>query len=340
MDAGYATLEDFLEHFGVKGMRWGVRKSEPTGSPKQPKGELVLEHNFRSGEKVAIYKSPPSLIAKTLSRMSKGYAKDVENYPQFNFHDKNGVRIGEGAFVKNPKTKELYLDWVHVKAKHRGKGYASAAMKGVIKYAQNEGYKKMTLEVPGNAPDARHIYEKLGFRSNGKDTPSEGPHDPFDGLYGMELKVPQKRVSHAQSAEEWEEEFADEFAALLIENFGGDVEHAATLGDFLEHFGVMGMKWGQKKARPLSADAKKKQSVKEKVKSDKVGAVTNLQLQTAIRRMQLEQDFKRLSINEKSGVARWISSTLAEIGKREVQAELGKQLTVAAIKKLATGGLG
>src|SRR5687767_11179283 len=163
---GADELADILAHFGVIGMKWGVRKSKAAVPEKQPKGELVLEHKFKSGDRLSVYKSPPSFVAKALSRMSKGYAKDVKNYPQFNFHDKTGAKVGEGAFVKNPRKKELYLDWVHVKTKHRGKGYASAAMKGVIKYAQNEGYKKMTLEVPGNAPDARHIYEKMGFRTN------------------------------------------------------------------------------------------------------------------------------------------------------------------------------
>lgn len=338
---GTSAVDDFLMHFGVKGMHWGVRKSAPAAGPQAPKGgELVLQKNFKTGDKLSIYKMPPNRLARLFSRMSKNYAKDVKNYPQFNFYDKAGTRVGEGAFVREKGS--LHLDWITVKTKHRGKGYASAAMKGVVKYAQNQGLKKLTLEVPGNAPDARHIYEKMGFRSNGKDTPSEGPLDPWGGLFGMEYKVPQKRVLHAQTEEEWEEQFADEFAQVLIDNFGtsgGTMEQSDGVEVFLAHFGIKGMKWGKRKAHPVTAEAKQKQGIKDKVKKTKVGSVSNADLQAAIKRMQLEQDFKRLSVNEKSGITRWISSTMLEIGKREVQAQAAKAVAGAVARKLATGGV-
>lgn len=331
-------------------MRWGVRKSDPAAGPKVPKGaELVLERNMKTGDKLSIYRMPPSGISKVLSRMSKNYAKDVKNYPQFNFYDKSGARVGEGAFVR--KKDELYLDWITVKTKHRGKGYASAAMKGVVKYAQKEGIKKMTLEVPGNAPDAQHIYGKLGFKLNGKDSPPEvmpnGIPDPWGGLKGMEYNVPQKRVKHAEltAEEQWEEDFAEEFAAILIEQFGtsgGSMEQSDELINFLAHYGIKGMRWGQRKKqpRPISTDAKAKSEVKDRVKKDKISAISNADLQATIRRMQLEQDFKRLAVNEKPQLQRMVSSILLEAGKREVQAYAAKKLTVAAIKKVATGGLG
>ena|SRR5687768_3425319 len=107
----------------------------------------------------------------------------------------------------------------------------------------------------------------------------------------------------------------------------------------LAHFGIKGMKWGKRKAHPVTADAKQKQGVKDKVKKTKVGSVSNADLQAAIRRMQLEQDFKRLSVNEKSGVARWISHTMLEIGKKEVQAYAAKKVAAAVAKKVATGGI-
>lgn len=332
----FATAEEVLAHFGVKGMRWGVRKSDP-GAAAPSKGELVLKHDFKSGDQLSIYRMPPSGIAKMLGRMSKNYAKDVKNYPQFNFHDKDGTKVGEGAFVRQKDS--LYLDWITVKTQHRGKGYASAAMKGVVKYAQNQGIKKMTLEVPGNAPDAQHIYTKMGFKLNGKDEPPDGPHDPWGGLKGMEYIVPQKRVKHS-AEEDWEEQFAEEFAQILIENFseGGAMEQADRVELFLEHFGVKGMRWGQRKVRPLSTDAKAKQSTKDKIKQDKVGSVSNLKLQQAIKRMQLEQDYKRLSVNEKSGVARWLSSTMLEIGKREVQAYAAKKVALGIAKAAAGAG--
>jgi hypothetical protein len=107
--------------------------------------------------------------------------------------------------------------------------------------------------------------------------------------------------------------------------------------DFLAHYGVKGMHWGKRK-NPASADAAAKTATKTTVKSKGLHTVSNSDLQTAIRRMQLEQDFKRLSVNEKSVAARWVSSTLLEIGKREVQTRVAKKVAGAALKKVATGG--
>lgn len=112
--------------------------------------------------------------------------------------------------------------------------------------------------------------------------------------------------------------------------------------DHLSHFGVIGMKWGQRKAlkAKTSGDAKKSIAIRDTAKKASPKALTNAQLKLAIERMNLEQNFKRLAVNEKSGVSRWISSTMLEIGKREVQTRLGKAAAGAVLKKAVTGGVG
>jgi RimJ/RimL family protein N-acetyltransferase len=341
---GVTSVDDVLEHFGVKGMRWGVRNNKDAaggggsgGSAKVPKGDLVLTEKLKSGEQISIYRKPPPALGRFISKFSESYKKDTEAFSMFGMHDKDGKKVGEAAFVRDSKT-SLYLDWIGIKAAHRGKGYASSALRGVVKYAQDEGITKLRLEVPTNAPDARHIYEKLGFKG-GKSVVD--PDDiAFGGLTEMSLDVPQK-LKHADTTDDkWEEEFADEFAAFLSKHFSGTpvMKHEDPVEEFLVHFGVKGMRWGRRKKEtgPASADAARKIVVKSKIKEGGLQTVSNKDLQDAINRMNLEQQFKRLSVNEKPAVGRFISSTLMEIGKREVQAKIAK--TIA--KKLATGGLG
>jgi hypothetical protein len=119
------------------------------------------------------------------------------------------------------------------------------------------------------------------------------------------------------------------------------VDGTEDLNDVLAHFGIRGMKWGVRKKKPLpvSRDARQKQNIKEKVKKEKISSVTNKDLAAAINRMRLEQDFKRLKVNEQSGITRWLSSTLLEIGKREVQVAATKAVAGAIAKKVATGGV-
>lgn len=105
-----------------------------------------------------------------------------------------------------------------------------------------------------------------------------------------------------------------------------------SVDDFLQHFGVKGMKWGKRK-NPASADAAASKQIRTTAKKQGVHTVSNKELQTAIERMRLEQDFKRLKTNEKPVVTRWIASTLLEAGKREVQVRAGKKLTGIIAKK-------
>lgn len=114
----------------------------------------------------------------------------------------------------------------------------------------------------------------------------------------------------------------------------------ANVEDVLAHFGVKGMKWGvHRKSRvPASSDAQKSLDIRKKAKQGKVRSLTNAELQTAINRMNLEQQFKRLAVNERPPIQRWVASTLLEVGKREVQTAIAKKVATTVAKKVATGG--
>lgn len=62
--------------------------------------------------------------------------------------------------------------------------------------------------------------------------------------------------------------------------------------DVLQHYGVLGMKWGRRKGQiNISDDYKNTRSLKKK----KVGELSNSELRKLIERMQLEQNYKRLN---------------------------------------------
>jgi len=111
-----------------------------------------------------------------------------------------------------------------------------------------------------------------------------------------------------------------------------------SVENFLEHFGVKGMKWGKRSGggsstkEPPSKDAATALALRKRAKTSKPKALTNAELQQAINRMNLEQQFKRLSTNERPVVSRWIASTMLEIGKREVQQAVAKKAVKLATK--------
>lgn len=116
---------------------------------------------------------------------------------------------------------------------------------------------------------------------------------------------------------------------------GSAGRRVTSVSDFLQHYGVKGMQWGKKK-NPASSDAAASRTVRTTAKKKGVHTVSNKDLQTAIERMRLEQDFKRLKVNERPAVTRWISSMLLEAGKREVQARVAKKV-VGGVAKKAVG---
>jgi hypothetical protein len=125
-----------------------------------------------------------------------------------------------------------------------------------------------------------------------------------------------------------------------------DAARVTSVSDFLAHYGVKGMKWGvrRKSGAPSSSDAAAKAEVKAKAKSGGVKTLSNQELQAAINRMNLEQNFKRLTVNEKPAVTRFISSMLLEVGKRQVTEGVQRKVASTVAKKIAvkaaTGGVG
>lgn len=211
-------------HYGVKGMHWGIRK-ERDSSPREPLKSLgpdSVSRKTKNGETITLQKVQPSKFQNFMGRHSKGFREGFANHAAINIVNSSGKKVGD-AFVEKKNKDELYLEWLTIDKSERGKGYASAVMKAGRDFGKQAGFKKMTLEVPGNSPDARHIYEKLGFKKTGE--VDNGNNDPvWGGLTKMEY------------------------------NFD-EVHHSAEV----VHYGVKGMHWGVRKNTPTNPNYNRSQ---------------------------------------------------------------------------------
>ena len=118
--------EDDIEHFGVKGMKWGVRK-------KRDRSFRIQKKTTNKG------KSSTYIMREGRKKVGVAYVDDFDN--------------GSSN-----------VDWISVKKKYRGKGYASKTIDTIIKDAEDRGRKSITLDALTGSPDAVHIYEKAGFK--------------------------------------------------------------------------------------------------------------------------------------------------------------------------------
>ena len=164
-----------LQHHGILGMKWGIRRYQ------NEDGSLTSAGRKRYSDTETIKtKSGESLtIARKRSKRT-----DEENFDIY----ARGQKVGN-LFLENHGD-ELYINWIDVKKQARGRGYASSVMDYVVNYGEKNGYKYASLEVPSSSPDARHIYEKHGFKESGK---ASSDDDVWEGLTAMRRELNRKK---------------------------------------------------------------------------------------------------------------------------------------------------
>lgn len=310
-----------LSHFGVKGMKWGQRKVDSGGSSATSRFKDIrslkpktLELKSKSGETVFVKEGKKPFISAVAAAAHPKLHQNIKDSTSVSLHV-GGKKVGDADFMFNGKNREeMYLNMIQVDPKQRGKGYASTVLDAAVELGQKEGSKRITLEVPGNAPDAKHIYKKLGFKESGP--PSKGGDLDliWGGLTRMELDISSRKIKHADTEpeqvddEDLEKAFDQHFRSLLTPDAKKGGEDTVThndADDFLAHYGVKGMKWGQRKAARIekkakekyersSEDARQAEAAKTKMKTSSVDSLSNKELQALVQRMNLEQQLSGL----------------------------------------------
>ena len=178
--------EEWLAHFNPN-------HDPRNGQFASSKQSLVSKSIFKKdvvkydNEPVEFHLRDNSQFAKILAKILPSVQKTIDTAFSYDIKDKSGNNVGYLELEKlNPQT--LYGSWISINEKQRGQGYAQSAMRMILNEAKANGFEKMTLEVPGNSPDARHVYEKYGFQIS-KDQYNIDPDDVWGGLTRMERKL-------------------------------------------------------------------------------------------------------------------------------------------------------
>jgi hypothetical protein len=148
--------------------------------------------------------------------------------------------------------------------------------------------------------------------------------------------------------------FSDQGGEMTIEDFGSVV---------LEHHGVKGMKWGVRKAATrvsastpkgrkaakasvaadrqahASADHKEVQAHLEKAKTHGTSALSNADLRKVNDRLNLEQNFSRMSKPQKHAGKKFAEDLLKQEGQQQIRRIAAKQIAKSVAKKAAVAAL-
>lgn len=129
--------------------------------------------------------------------------------------------------------------------------------------------------------------------------------------------------------------------AEVLAHHGVGVEHADKAGDFLEHYGVRGMKWGVHRDRSAvevtpktapgrkvkatggkfhepSQDAIRAAVIRQQAKKSTTDSLSNKELQDLVTRMNLEAQYNNLNHNNVGIGKKLTRLILGEVGDKEV----------------------
>lgn len=88
----------------------------------------------------------------------------------------------------------------------------------------------------------------------------------------------------------------------------------------LEHYGIKGMKWGVRRsekqlarARAQTPESKKTEATRQRAKKLGIGSVSNADMKEAITRMNLEDNFNRLSSERKSKGRKFVDNLIQDV---------------------------
>ena len=183
--------ELYLEHYGVKGMRWGVRKDRDAPKKtsfrdeihKQTVGQARTSVVTKNGDRLSVIKEKPSRLGAAIGKMTG--TKPPDFVSSMRIEDSSGKKVGSFQMWRVDKN-TVQGEWLEIKKSEQGKGYSKAALQSLLSQAKKDPeIKRVIAQVPQDAEAAKHIYGSLGF----KKTKTLGSTEMFGVIDEWEAKV-------------------------------------------------------------------------------------------------------------------------------------------------------
>lgn len=276
-------IEDTLAHYGVKGMKWGVRRSR-SGYIK-PNATL----SRRDRKEQQFLDDPVKVYGKVYARAASNIRKETRLL--------NEKYKGQNFKTDTPTRRAYYSEYSKMVAKQ-------------LNIAATSRVHPFTLKTIGMSPK-KTLQIKFTFDV---DKELRASYDIAKADTKEAIAKNKKSIKHSDDAELLIiDTISDEFG-YVIDILEEDLMQVDDLvDDVLEHFGVKGMKWGVRRIRKdirkitkakvrearLNAKQTKPTHTEQKKKNDEM-FLTDEELRGRINRLQMEKTYQQLTMPEKS----------------------------------------
>jgi len=271
------NIHGFIQHHGIKGMKWGIRNH--TESNYRTENRKIKKTDFEEVNGLLNGLSSQDRKFLALDQKLALIKKNIRDEKHCSVATVGNKIVGFLRESGRPKGFVL-LEELVIDPKYRGKGIASKMLDTF-----HREYPKTLAKTKADNKEMKNLLEKSGYNADNPNSKT---------IINWIRDDPKTKKEKSADVMVLNDMLAEEI------QHGGDimaemnVKVDKQVDDILQHFGILGMRWGRRKSHTPSSEDHKKKIV---LKSKQIHELSNEQLRELTTRLQLEKQVRDLNPN-------------------------------------------
>jgi hypothetical protein len=300
--------EEFIQHWGILGMKWGVRK-RMDGSIA-PRSTLGILARIDQGWAERATKREYTRVYRKAKRRIRMGIREINRDPKFK---------GKNFMKDSPLRREYYAAYSKMVTNQLNSAVGRVSLLNPLTKIGTSPIRTMELHFDfdvNQRPQAtiRRTETMFGLKAPNKLARATRRVESRTEYHFKKAVNAIKSLKHADDPDALPVELIYDEMGYIIDLVvqEEDMEQAMEdeTNDFLQHWGIMGMRWGVRKGDSSGGTSTDIGSTKKKLKSNQVELLSDEALKTRVARIKLEQEYATLTAPKKTLGKRFVENVL------------------------------